>query len=72
MPIIYIYYCSSEVQVEIRGDDTSSSSFLTLDCLSHPGYFVFIHEVENCSFKVCKQLCQNFDGDFIESVDCFC
>ena len=31
----------------------------------------FTHEVENCSFKVYKKLCWNFDSDCIESVDCF-
>ena len=27
--------------------------------------FFFPYEVENCSFKVCKKLFWNFDGDFI-------
>jgi hypothetical protein len=29
------------------------------------------YEVENCFFHVCEELCWNFDGDCIESVDCF-
>lgn len=33
--------------------------------------FVFPSEFEYCSFKVCKVLCWNFDGDCIKSVDCF-
>ena len=31
----------------------------------------FPYEVEYYSFKVCKELCLNFDGHWIESVDCF-
>ncbi|KAL6086712.1 hypothetical protein STEG23_032488 [Scotinomys teguina] len=33
--------------------------------------FVFPYEVESCSFQVCEELCWDFDGDCIESVDCF-
>ena len=32
--------------------------------------FVFPHEVENCSFKICEELCCNFEENYIESVDC--
>ena len=28
-------------------------------------------EFENCSFQLYEELIQNFDGDCIESVDCF-
>ena len=41
------------------------------DCFSYPGFFIFPYEVDNWSLKVFKQLCGNFDGDCIESVDCF-
>ena len=40
-------------------------------CLFVCFLFVFPNEVENCSFKIYKELCWNFDGDGIESVDCF-
>jgi hypothetical protein len=33
--------------------------------------FSFPYEVENCSFKFCNELYWNFDGDCIESVNCF-
>jgi methionine aminopeptidase len=33
--------------------------------------FVFLYEVENCSFNVCEELCWNLDGDCTESIDCF-
>jgi hypothetical protein len=34
-------------------------------------FFLFPYEIKNCSFKVCKELCWNFDGNCIECVDCF-
>ena len=30
---------------------------------------IFPYEVVYCSFKVCKELCWNFDGDCIESLN---
>jgi hypothetical protein len=36
------------------------------------GFFVTPDEVENCSFYHCEELNWNFDGDYIESEDCFC
>jgi hypothetical protein len=38
------------------------------------GFFVVVvipDEFENCSFSIYKELSWNFDGDCIESVDCF-
>jgi hypothetical protein len=32
---------------------------------------LFLYKVENCPFKVYKKLCYNFDGDCIESLNCF-
>ena len=40
-------------------------------CFEYPGSLVSPYKVENCSFKVCVELCCVFDGDYIESVDCF-
>jgi hypothetical protein len=35
------------------------------------GYFLtFPDEIENCSFHVFEELCWDFDGDCIESIDC--
>ena len=70
IPCVFYYYCSV-VQLEFRVADASRSSVIVQDCLSYPGFFGFLYEVENCSFKVCKELCWNFDGNCIESVDCF-
>jgi hypothetical protein len=61
--------------------DTSRSSFIFHVCFNYPGFVlvvggglcvcVFPYEVENCPFNLCKELCGNFCGDCIESVDCF-
>jgi hypothetical protein len=34
-------------------------------------FFIFPYEIENCFYKNYKISCWNFDGDFIESLDCF-
>ena len=34
-------------------------------------FLFFLYEVENCSFKICKGLCWNFDGDCSALVNCF-
>ena len=43
-------------------------------CTGFFGYlrlFIFPYEVDYCSFKVCEELCWDFDGDCIEFIDCF-
>jgi hypothetical protein len=32
---------------------------------------LFLDETENYPVKFCEELCWNFDGDYIESIDCF-
>ena len=49
--------------LEVRDGDSSHSSFIVHDCFSDHGVFVFPYEVEYFSFKVCKELCWNFDGN---------
>ena len=66
----FIYF-SFVVQLEIRDGDASRNSFIVHNCLSYPRYFVFLYEVDSCSFKVCKELCWNFDGNCDQSVDYF-
>jgi hypothetical protein len=31
-------------------------NFILQDCFGYPGFFVFLYEVENCSFKVYKNV----------------
>jgi hypothetical protein len=76
MQILSPSYCSTSWG---QDSDSSKSSFIGLDCFGYPGFLfvclfvcsVFPYEVENCSFKVCKELCWNFDRDCIDSLDCF-
>ena len=61
-------YCSSVVEFEVRDCDASRGSFIVQDCFGYPVFFVFPHEVEFCSFKVCEEFCWDFAGHCIESV----
>jgi hypothetical protein len=67
----FLYHYCSVVQLEVWDGDFLRSSFTVQDYFSYPGPFAFPHEVENCPFKVYKELCWNFDGNCIKSVDCF-
>ena len=35
------------------------------------GFFALLDEFENCSFHIFEELCWDFAGNCIESVDCF-
>lgn len=37
----WFYYCNSLVQLKIWGGNTSSRSFITQECFSHPGFLCF-------------------------------
>ena len=65
IPCRFYYHCSI-VQLEVNDADTSRSSFIVQDHFTYLGVF-FSYEIENCSFKVYKKLCWNFDGNSIES-----
>jgi hypothetical protein len=65
------YYNDLVVHLKMGNDDMLSSSFIIQNCFSYPGCFVFPHKDENCPFKICQELCWNFDGDYIESVNGF-
>ena len=72
MPVLSCFhYCSSVIELGVRDGDASGSSFIVHDCFSYPGFFGIPYEVDYCSFKVCEELCWDFDGDCIESIDCF-
>jgi hypothetical protein len=51
------YNYSTIVQLEIRDDDVSSSSFIIQGCFGSPGFFVFLYKAGNCPFKACEELC---------------
>jgi hypothetical protein len=58
------------VEHEVRDCNSSQSSLIVLD-FGFPWLIIFTYEVQNWSYKVYKKLGWNFDGDCIESVDCF-
>ena len=72
MPILScFYYYGSIVELEVRYVDAFGGSFLVHDCFGCIVFSVVPCEVECCFFKVCEEMCWDFDGDCIESADCF-
>ena len=70
MPIPSCFpYCSSIVELDVRDDDVFRSFFIVQNCFGY--LFFFSYEIQYCSTKVCEGLCWDFDGDCMESVDCF-
>jgi hypothetical protein len=67
MPVPRSFYCySSVVQLEAMDGGTSRSSIIVQDCFSYAGFcFVFLCEVEYYPFKIYKESCWNFDGNYI-------
>ena len=61
----------SIIELEVRDGDASRRSFIVKSCFGYPGFLVFPYKVEYCPFKVCEELCWDFDGDCIDSVDYF-
>ena len=70
--ICFVLFCfnhnCSVVELEVN---SPRSSFIAENSFCYPGFFVIPDEFENCSFYLCEELSWNFDGDCIESVDCF-
>ena len=64
-----VFICSA-VLLEVQDSD-SPSSFTVENSFSYPGFFFISNEFENCCILLCEELSWNFDGDCIESVDCF-
>ena len=63
-------------QLEIRNSKISRSPyhsrfFLISLSLSFFFLFMFLYESEDCLFNVYEELCCNFDGDCIQTLDCF-
>jgi hypothetical protein len=49
-----LYHYCSVVQLEVRDGDSPRSSFIVENCFVYTGHFIFLYEVENCSFHVCE------------------
>ena len=72
MPIPSCFqYCSSVIEFEVRDGNASRSSFIVQDCFGYPGFLISLYKLDYCSLKVCEEFCWDFDGDCIESIDCF-
>ena len=69
IPSCFHYY-SSVVELKVRDCDASRGSFLVQNCFDYPEFFVFPYEEIDPSMSV-KTCVGDFDGDCIESVDCF-
>jgi len=69
-PCSFYHYCSV-VELEVRDSEFTSHSFIVKNCFLCFGFFAFPDEFENCFFCVFEELFWDFDGDCIESVDCF-
>ena len=46
--------------------------FILEKSFCYPRFFVIPDEFANCPLYLSEKLSWNFDGDCIESVDCFC
>ena len=57
-----------EIPLEVP---TLSGHFLAILVFVVVDMFCFPYVVDYCSFKVCEELHLDFDGDCIESIDCF-
>jgi len=72
VPIPYSFYdYCSVILLEVKDGDSPRISFIVEYRFCYPRFFVILNEFANCSFYLYKELSRNFDGDCIESVDCF-
>jgi hypothetical protein len=70
IPCSFYHYCSV-VKLEVRDvSDSPSCSFIVKNCFCYSWIFAFPDEFENCSFYRFVELCWDFDGDCIDSIEC--
>ena len=67
--ILTLFYCYVR-KLEVK-DGHPSSSFIVENSFQYPRFFVIPNEFANCCFSIYEELSCNFDGDCIESGDCF-
>ena len=67
---IHFYHYFSIIQLEF-GNDSPWSSFIVENIFLIYWISVIPNDFSNCSFYLYEELSLNFDGDCIESVDCF-
>jgi hypothetical protein len=81
IPLIYLsvivpvpcsfYHNSSVVQLNVRHSDSTRGSFIVENSFCYSRFFIVPDEFANCPFYLSEELSWDFDGDCIESVDCF-
>jgi hypothetical protein len=64
------YHSCSVVKLEVRDGDSPGYSFIVKNCFRYSGFFAFPDEFEKLLFPCIEELCWDFDGDCIESIDC--
>jgi hypothetical protein len=69
IPCSMYHYCPV-VKNEFWNGDSPICSFIVMYCFFYSGFFAFPDEFENCSFHNFEELCWDFDGDCVESIDC--
>ena len=67
---IHFYHYFSIIQLEV-GNDSPWSSFIVENSFLIYWISIIPNDFSNCSFYLYEELSLNFDGDCIESVDCF-
>ena len=65
------YHNCSVVQLNVRHGDSTRGSLIVENSFCYPRFFIFPGEFANCPFYLSEELSWYFDGDCIESVDCF-
>jgi hypothetical protein len=72
VPVLCSFYhnCSA-VQLNVRHGDSTRGSFIAENSFWYPRFVIFPDEFSNFTFYLSAELSWNFDGDCIESVDCF-
>jgi hypothetical protein len=72
VPVLCSFYQNySVVQLEARHGDSTRGSFIVENNFCYNRFLVIPDEFANCHFYLSDELSWNFDGDCIESVDCF-
>jgi hypothetical protein len=69
--VFFLNHNCSVVQLEVRHGDSTRGSFIVDNSFLYRRFFVIPDEFANCPFYLCEELSWNFDGNCIESIDCF-
>jgi len=71
VPVLYCFHSYCTIEQLSSKMVIPPEVVLWLRFFHSSGYFIMPYDLENCTFHLCKELSLEFDGDCIESVDCF-